>query len=72
MKEVLLQSLQLGGETLMGYFGEIESFRVKESQSSIVTQADLESERRVVDCILRGFPDHNIIAEETGFRWNGS
>ena len=56
----------------MGYFGKIESFRVKESQSSIVTQADLESERRVVDCILGRFPDHNVIAEETGFRWMGS
>ncbi len=72
MKDVLLQSLRIGGETLMGYFGKIESFKVKESQSSIVTQADLESERRVVDCILQHFPDHNVIAEETGFRWNGS
>jgi myo-inositol-1(or 4)-monophosphatase len=72
MKQTLIECLKLGGETLMGYFGKIESIRVKESQSSIVTQADLESERRVVDCILRNFPDHNVIAEETGFRWNGS
>ena len=72
MKQTLIESLKLGGETLMGYFGKIESIRVKDSQSSIVTQADLESERRVVDCILRSFPDHNVIAEETGFRWNGS
>jgi myo-inositol-1(or 4)-monophosphatase len=72
MKQTLIECLRLGGETLMGYFGKIESIRVKESQSSIVTQADLESERQIVDCILRSFPDHNVIAEETGFRWNGS
>ncbi len=72
MKGILLETLRLGGETLMHYFGKIESIQVKENQSSIVTQADLESERQVVDCIRRNFPDHNIIAEETGFHWNGS
>jgi myo-inositol-1(or 4)-monophosphatase len=72
MKQTLIECLQGGGETLMGYFGKIESIRVKESQSSIVTQADLESERRIVDCILGRFPGHNVIAEETGFHWNGS
>ena len=72
MQQTLIESLKLGGETLMGYFGKIESIRVKDSQSSIVTQADLESERRIVDCILGRFPGHNVIAEETGFHWNGS
>jgi myo-inositol-1(or 4)-monophosphatase len=41
---------------------------VKESQSSIVTKTDLDSEKRIMEIISGRFPEHNLLGEETGFQ----
>lgn len=68
MKETLIEALQEAGKVLMNFFGKIESYQTKESQSSIVTEADLEAEKRIMEIISERFPDHNLVGEETGFR----
>ena len=44
----------------------------KESQSSVVTQADFESEKIIIELIRKKFPSHNIVSEERGFINNKS
>lgn len=53
---------------LMESFGKIKNIQLKQDQSNVVTQADFDSEKKIVEIIEQDFPDHNIIGEETGFR----
>ena len=68
MKSTVLECATSGGRLLLQHFGRVQSVRVKESQSSVVTEADLASEEHILSIIRRQFPDHNIVAEETGFQ----
>lgn len=68
MKETLISALKVSGSELLKYFGtQIESSQ-KESQSSIVTKADLKSDALIVKLLTDKFPDHNIISEEGGYK----
>ena len=62
----------MGGEVLQGYFGGRIHPRQKEAASSIVCEADLLSEKRILRHIRARFPGHNTIAEESGRVWRGS
>jgi myo-inositol-1(or 4)-monophosphatase len=67
MKETLISALYCAGDELLKHFGKQTDFSVKESQSSIVTQADLKSDALISGLIRDRFPSHNIISEESGF-----
>ena len=67
MKETLIKALKEGGAELLRYYGTNLEFSVKESQSSIVTKADVKSEAIISGIIRSAFPTHNIVAEESGF-----
>ena len=68
MKQTLIRALQESGKLVMKEFGGIQTFQLKEYNASIVTKVDLASENLIVDIISAAFPDHNIVAEETGFK----
>jgi myo-inositol-1(or 4)-monophosphatase len=72
MKNLLISALKVSGETLLGYFNKPLDVKQKESQSSIVTEADIESETLIIKLIGERFPEHNIISEESGFTDNNS
>jgi myo-inositol-1(or 4)-monophosphatase len=72
MKDTLIEALHLSGDILLKYFNTPLVHKVKESQSSIVTEADFASDRAVRELIGRKFPEHNLISEETGFTNNNS
>jgi myo-inositol-1(or 4)-monophosphatase len=67
MKETLIMALESAGAELLKHFGKNLDFKVKESQSSIVTKADLKSDSLIVSLIRNRFPSHNIISEESGY-----
>lgn len=68
MKETLISALKGGSIILMEHFGNLVTYNVKENQSNIVTLADLESEKEIVKTIESQFSEHNILAEETGYK----
>jgi myo-inositol-1(or 4)-monophosphatase len=72
MREILINALRAGGEVQLGYFDRQFEITQKESQSSVVTEADIESERVIIETIRAGFPGHNIVSEECGLVNNGS
>lgn len=47
------------------HFGHLFTIR-KKGAIDLVTTADIESEKAIVDTIRSAFPDHGILAEETG------
>ena len=67
MKQTILECVRPAGEILLRYFGRNLNVRHKGDQSNIVTDADVASERWIVGHIRDRFPNHNIIAEETGY-----
>jgi myo-inositol-1(or 4)-monophosphatase len=68
MENTILKALHKAGEILMKNFGKLTEYTIKENQNSIVTAADIESEKKIIEIILEKFPDHNTLGEETGFR----
>ena len=72
MKTVLMQALEQAGASLLQNFNKTLVITVKENQSSIVTNADIESEKTIIGIIQKACPGHNIISEEYGFIQNGS
>ncbi len=67
-----VNALKAAGEELMGHFGKVTGYKEKESQSSIVTAADLKSDAVISGVIGERFPGHNILSEESGFSNRGS
>ncbi|MDM8539644.1 inositol monophosphatase family protein [Desulfococcaceae bacterium HSG9] len=52
-------------EILLSYFGKISEYD-KKGATDLVTRADIESEKAIIQTIRKHFPDHTIIAEESG------
>ncbi len=68
MNDLLVECVRSAGSILMDHFGNVTNVRIKENQSSVVTDADVAAEKRIVELIQARFPDHSIIAEESGFQ----
>lgn len=67
MKNLLLSALRKSGDLLLHYYDKPVTIQQKESQSSIVTEADIASEEIIISMIQNSFPGHNILSEERGF-----
>jgi len=50
----------------MKYFGNINSIEKKSTNIDLVTKADLESEKYLINQISKKYPTHSILAEESG------
>jgi myo-inositol-1(or 4)-monophosphatase len=72
MQATVIECATSAGKLLLQHFGHVREIRIKEGQSSVVTEADLASEEHILKLIRARFPDHNIVAEETGFQDRGS
>ncbi len=72
MKDTLLKALSLAGKLLLQNYNKPVKINLKESQSSIVTEADIASDILIKKIITDTFPTHNIISEESGFMNNDS
>lgn len=68
IKQTLHTAMEEAGKILLNNFGKITDYSVKESQSSIVTKTDVDSEKRIMQIISDAFPAHNLLGEETGFQ----
>jgi myo-inositol-1(or 4)-monophosphatase len=67
MKDFMISALKVSGTVLLGYFDKPLETKQKESQSSIVTEADLASEKVITELIKEKYPGHNILSEECGY-----
>jgi myo-inositol-1(or 4)-monophosphatase len=63
--EVATQAAQAGGEVLQSFWGKLENVQEK-TPGNLVTEADTGSEQVVLDILKAAFPEHRILAEESG------
>jgi len=55
-----------GGEVLKKYWGNLSHVRHKSLEGDLVTEADNESEERIIALIQKAYPEHQILSEESG------
>ena len=64
--DIATEAALAGGAVLQKYWGNLSSIQEKGRSGDLVTEADRASEVAVLDVIKRHFPDHAILAEESG------
>jgi len=57
---------QRGREVLLHYFGQLKKVQDK-VQAGLVSEADIESEKVIVEELQRGFPDIPVLGEESAY-----
>src|SRR3989344_6175013 len=74
MLDVAIRAAKEAGKILINYYGKVKTEYKNEyfDARSIVTQADLESEKKIVEILKESFPKHNIFSEELIRENNGS
>ncbi len=71
-RNLLEKALQEGGKVLKEYAGTVLDARIKDSISSVVTDADLAAEERILGVLSDPAFPCNIISEEAGSHHRGS
>jgi len=66
-RDTLLSALKKGGEVLLNYLGHTAEATIKESISSVVTEADLASEKVILEIFQNTPEPFNVITEEAGY-----
>lgn len=62
--EAAIEAARKAGEIIMKHYGKV-TVRYK-SDGSLVTDADIESEKRIKDILGGKFPDYSLLGEESG------
>jgi len=57
-----------GGESLMNNYGKIKTIKCKGTAGDLVTNADIECERLIIDYLDKETPNISILAEESGIK----
>lgn len=66
--DVALLAAQAGGNILQYYWGKQLNIREKGRAGDLITQVDQKAEEEILAVIDRHFPDHGILAEESGIK----
>jgi myo-inositol-1(or 4)-monophosphatase len=67
MLNVAIEAAQIAGRFLKERVGTVRAVETKEGEErNLVSEIDRGSERMIIDRIKRQYPDHGILAEESG------
>lgn len=66
MKSLMLKAAKEAGKIAMRYYGNPGKLKYKNIRS-IVTKADVLSEKKIMGIVSKKFPEHNFLGEESGF-----
>src|SRR3989344_3366010 len=65
IQKVVEKAAREAGKILLSYYGKLYKISKKEN-AGIVTEADKAAEEKIISLIKKHFPDHSILAEESG------
>lgn len=65
-KNTLIEAVRAGAEELKKYYNGDFNISHKEGVNNLVTEADHASEAAILNIIKTRFPEHQVLAEETG------
>ena len=64
--EFAIKIAKEAGRIQISYFGNISSLEKKSTNIDLLTKADIESEKYIINQILSTYPDLSILSEEAG------
>ncbi|MBW4653653.1 MAG: inositol monophosphatase [Kaiparowitsia implicata GSE-PSE-MK54-09C] len=64
--DVATEAALAAGSVIQQYYGKLESIEEKDGSGNVVTEADHAAEATVLGVLQRHFPNHAILAEESG------
>jgi myo-inositol-1(or 4)-monophosphatase len=67
--KIALEAAYGAGEILKRHWGKLSGVSEKSHPGDLVTIADLESEKLIVDLLHNHYPNHSILAEESGVQF---
>lgn len=70
-RNAALLAAKRAGKALLRYYGKKSAVKSKPNKS-LVSIADLEADKEIVQVIKKSFPNHSILSEESGFEDNKS
>ena len=69
LQNVAVMAARRGGDILLRNLNKLDKLKVeRKGHNDFVSEADRAAERAVIDTILKHYPDHAILAEESGQR----
>lgn len=68
--DIATEAALAAGAVLQKYWGNLESVKEKGRPGDLITEADAAAETVVLEILNRHFPDHQILAEESGKQGN--
>lgn len=71
-KKILFDCLKSAGKVQLEMFQKIKTYSSKGNMSNIVTDADIQSEKVILDTLQKKLNGHNILSEEYGYLDNAS
>lgn len=66
LKPVLIEAAKAGAAEIIRFFNNDFTISNKEGVNNLVTEADHASEKAILAVIKKHFPEHQVLAEETG------
>jgi myo-inositol-1(or 4)-monophosphatase len=67
MLNIAVRAARAGGDFIARYIDRVDSLSVTEkSRNDFVSEVDKGAEKTIIDVIRKAYPDHSILAEETG------
>ena len=66
MLNKIIEIAKEAGQIVREGFGKTIDIEFKTNESNLVTQIDKASEKRIIDFVKKEFPNHGILAEESG------
>ena len=66
LKTTLIDATRAGAAEILRYFNKDFKISNKEGVNNLVTEADHAAEKAIITVIKASFPEHQILAEETG------
>ena len=77
MLNIAIRAARRAGDFIVRKINKLPELRVEvKAQNDFVSEVDHEAESRIIDELLKAYPDHGIVAEESGivesdaeFRW---
>jgi myo-inositol-1(or 4)-monophosphatase len=68
--DIATEAALAAGAVLQKYWGNLESVKEKGRPGDLITEADAAAEAVVIEILNRHFPNHQILAEESGKQGN--
>lgn len=73
MLECAKQAAVAAGRLIKDHAGKVKNVQIKSGQeTNLVTELDREAESLIIKTLLTQYPDHDVLAEESGSRSNAS